>query len=176
MPGFAVFPFPSRTPLRCPALRAVQTATFPLLTGAVDPLFSSRGAQGEVCWSILLSSPGSGMLGALRCVGSLVWAGCLPAFSVLPRPSPAAPEPLADGEGWLGWVCCPHPRLEHEVDANKSVYPDRLDLTSCHAKSSQRTGSSSHWSLPARDGVCSPPLGCNKVSRALPEVSDCLWR
>lgn len=115
--------------------------------GSRRSLSCSWGAQGQVCWPIFPSSPGSGILRALQHMGSLVWAGCLLAsFSVLPRPSPTAPEPLADGEGWPGWVCCTHSRLEHEVAANKWVCPDRLDLAWCRAKLSQPTG------LPATGG------------------------
>lgn len=43
------------------------------------------GAGGQVCWTIFVSSAGSGIPRALQCMGSLIQAGCvLVVFSVLP--------------------------------------------------------------------------------------------
>lgn len=177
MLGFALFPFPSWTPLRCPALRAVQTVTFPLLTGAADSCLVPR--------ELRIKSAGRYFFHPLDqwylepCSIWEAWSG----QAVCLRPSlcfvdllPLAPEPLADGEGWLGWGCCTRPCLVHKVAANKWVCPDKLDLAWCHPKLSQHTGLPATGGFLARDGVCFPPLGCNKVSRALPQVSDCLWR
>lgn len=144
---FALFPFPAWTPLRCLALRAVQTATFSLLTGAVSPCLIPGELRVKFVGQYFLHPLDQGYL--QPCSIWEAWSGqavCLCSSLYFPDLLPLALKPLADGEGWPGWVCCTHPCLGHKVAADKWVCPDRLDLAWCCAKLSQSLG------LPATGG------------------------
>lgn len=143
MLGFALFPFFSWTPLRCPALRAVQAATFSLLTGTVDACLVPRELRVKLADRYFLHPLDQGSL--QPCSIWEAWSGqavrlcslCFP--DLLPLPQSLLQMGRAGQDG--SFV-----HLEHEIAAKKWVCPDRLDLAWCHAKSSQPIG------LPATGG------------------------